>query len=170
MGGVKMEKTEKSARNEKLYLLFQKLGGQYPSHGTIFLPEHERNEELKKIFEVFLENRKTDDALETAKLLVEPHRTEAIIKVIYSGLLRWTDDVLKMMDILSEPQRTTVLVKYIEQCHEDGMFSAVRKVADMLSEPQRTDELAKIIEKHISKGQIDAARLAAKMILKNHQG
>jgi len=153
-------------RSERMYCLFQKLGGQYPTRGTMFLPESEQIEELKKIFEVFLENKKVHDAIETAKLLVEPYRTEAFLKLINE--CRWLYDALKLINLLSEPQRTTRLTEMFERYHRDGSLDAAMDVAEFLGEPKRTDELARVAEEYIKRGQLEKARKVADMILKNN--
>ena len=158
---------DKTKGNEKLYYLFQKLGGQYPSKGTIFLPESEQVEELKKIFEVFFENGKISDAITTAKLLPEPHRTEAIIKLIDD--CEWISDALNFVDILSEPQRTTELTKMFESYVGVLRFDAALQTANLFSDPQQTEAFTTIIEGYIKMAQFDKARKVADMILKKHQ-
>lgn len=155
--------------NEKLYFLFQKLGGIYPSMGTIFLHEDQRNEELRKILEVYLENGKLNEAVKTAKLLTEPHRTEVFAGVIKRLLgMSWFSDALDLAGLLSEPQRTIELVRMFEM-YQDGNLDIARKAANLLAEPERTKKLAMILEKYIVQGFPSNAQMTADMILKNHQ-
>lgn len=181
-GGMEMlEIIHESEIGEKLYHLFEKLGGLYPSKGTIFLPENDQKEELRKAFEVYLENGKIDSAQAVANLLPESCRIEWLIKVFdeyrrkgyltsneyrKKVYLTSAEDVAKL---LPEPHRTEKLKNVIEAYLENGFNNNARSTANLLAEPQRTEEFARIIEKYIKKGLMDDARKTADILLEFHK-
>lgn len=154
-------------RGEKLFHLFEKLGKQYAIHGTCFLSGDRRNEELKKLFELSLERGKIDGAIWIAKLLEEPDRTEAIMKLFSEDL--WLSDTLDLAVLLPTHQRITKLEEMLERYHMSGRLCAAESIAKILTEPQRTNELAKIVEIYIKKGQLNEARGIANIILENNK-